>query len=1204
MPGSISQYIEAVIASNQYLHFKGISQQRQSLILPSIPLAEIFIHLRVISDRPLYDVPETQKKQLEEIRQNPDLSKEEREQRIQNLRVIWYSQTGQDPIGTKVAFEEVIQPLAPTSPVAIILGAPASGKSTLLRWLALQAAHAWSSPTKQPPPWLSFNQVPILLKISEYATWLAEAAVPLKEKPFEQFLLEHLTGSDPHLPETIENYLANGQCLFLFDGLDEVTSDELRRAITEHIREFIDQHTTALSAADSYNYNRFIVTSRIVGYESNIFDHAHYTHYTVLELRDEQIEPFLSRWCPAVERSLKMSSRSKQPLSQQIRQANEAGIRQRDLLLEDFKLNPALKNLARNPLMLTLLASLRRGSRGPLPHHRVELYKIVTKTLLDTWNQRDESERIDVALAEYVLGALAERLQRSNRILTEHEVKEITRRSMAEFRHRSTNQITDNEVNKFIRQLRYDSGLFVETGQGLFNFMHRSFQEYFVALHLLHKRPEELQQFAVAHYRVDHWYEPLLLAIAYESTRDKPAEEKQASDIIRAIVETNDDYNTVLQRNLLFTATSVADCDAQAIDSELQSMIANRLFNLYGDSSGAGRYRKLQQEIEKAMLRWLRAEPPRSDPEDSWSPLLKTWRIALGNPDLNFPFSQEGAAHLLAAIVPDLHDCPKHVFFALIPPLLQLVNLEDRSLFRPPIITKYFLPSIANPVSQSAQEYAFVALRLLDAHGPAGWLLHDWVQWNERQPELLRLLTRHAYELDYLLTPASLHDPVDVITFRERRTLINGWRSRDPDSLQTQLLGVSNAAHYPLAFLLKHVLDAELAALSSGIPWRDVWDSCLQTEMARGHSATYQVSLGLRLLIWQGDNQHGKNIAAELAAALTKAQEQQTQALIAITNLHLRSLQYLLVLRNVQEQDLRELRDFRDLPDTSLQYLQDLRDLSSLLDLRDIRSLLQVRDMLYQQDLMNKLGLQNFRDLLHNGQQDAILEALYTILEQQTSELTLLTLLCLYSIVALYNPDNPVPSSLEQRLRGALCSFKQRSLSTEHRLLIAAIERRIATPAASVVQATVDIETRVKNLQALNPQSPPNAWQVDEILSACMDTRQVPEELREGYQSSTPQEIAWRLLTQRFDLEADALSVLVQALDHENAIICAASALLLQHCKMPQQQESLLSEAAKKIMGILQDDLLWSRPLDPPNQNIIWRLSDVLFDTLKILARQ
>src|SRR2546430_7662255 len=96
----LSRYLDAVIASNQYLYFKGISQQRQSLILPRIPLDEIFIHLRVVSDRPLYDVPEAQKKQLEEIRQNPELSEEEREQLLQNLRVIWYSQTGQDPIRT------------------------------------------------------------------------------------------------------------------------------------------------------------------------------------------------------------------------------------------------------------------------------------------------------------------------------------------------------------------------------------------------------------------------------------------------------------------------------------------------------------------------------------------------------------------------------------------------------------------------------------------------------------------------------------------------------------------------------------------------------------------------------------------------------------------------------------------------------------------------------------------------------------------------------------------------------------------------------------------------------------------------------------------------------------------------------------------------------------------------------------------------
>src|SRR5690349_22301291 len=75
----LSLYLQEIIHNCCNLDFKGINQQPHSLKLPRIPLDEIFIHLRVISDRPLYDVPMVQQKQLEEIRQHSHLSEEERE---------------------------------------------------------------------------------------------------------------------------------------------------------------------------------------------------------------------------------------------------------------------------------------------------------------------------------------------------------------------------------------------------------------------------------------------------------------------------------------------------------------------------------------------------------------------------------------------------------------------------------------------------------------------------------------------------------------------------------------------------------------------------------------------------------------------------------------------------------------------------------------------------------------------------------------------------------------------------------------------------------------------------------------------------------------------------------------------------------------------------------------------------------------------
>jgi hypothetical protein len=67
-----------------------------------------------------------------------------------------------------------------------------------------------------------------------------------------------------------------------------------------------------------------------------------------------------------------------------------------------------------------------------------------------------------------------------------------------------------------------------------------------------------------------------------------------------------------------------------------------------------------------------------------------------------------------------------------------------------------------------------------------------------------------------------------------------------------------------------------------------------------------------------------------------------------------------------------------------------------------------------------------------------------------------------------------------------------------------------------------------------------------------------------------------------------------------DAVVCAAAALLLQNCKKIHQ--NMREEAGQRIMKILADDELSRRPLDPPEYRKVWRLDDVLFETLKVLA--
>lgn len=941
-------YLSNVIKSNQKLIPTGISRHQQRLIDISVPLDSIFIHLRAVSDRPLYDMPSEQQQRLEALLHSTELSAEEREE-ADALSTIWQSQIGPKLVKVEpelleklsehpdlmspelretlsqhqraiqysqpvqklaeaqqkqeISVEEVLQRLNAEKPLAVILGTPGSGKSTTMRWFAFKMAHAYhllcnKSPDELPKA-LSPPQIPILLRIRDYVDRLNESK-KIKELTFQQFFDDELAKINSNLPRIIQDKLENGKCLLLFDGLDEVTSDEPPIHVAEAVQTFISSLMSKYSPTNpkEQSYNRFIITSQIVGYEARGF--ADYAHYTLLDLKEEQIEHFLDGWYPAAVRHHIKSMQTEELTPLQEKEMQFLGAEEGGRLLDAIKNNPGVKRLAVNPFMLTILALIQRSGQT-LPHQRIELYQTITRTLLDSWNEEkgikifSSPEEID--RAEQLLGSLAYHLHSSGRLLTKVQVKEII--------SQATHIPIATTIDEFIENISR-SGLFIEVGQDRFSFMHRTFQEYYVALHLLNKPLDELIDFVQEHYHKSTWQEPMLLLIAKESEQDRPGKRQYASELLKAILNAKETYDTFLQRNLLFATTCMADCNVWTIDKELQHDIANRLFDLYGDSLGVGRFTQLQRDIEKAILLWLREQPEGYRP-----PLLEAWFTALcNNKDA---VRQEGAVHLLAAMAPDLPDCSTSTLLILTPPLLQLADVLDIS-YPPEDIRRQLPKPAACPSSLKVQEYAFIALCLLGAAGPAGWLREQWFKWSKESPELAKCLTMHA------------------------------------DDLGIQLLHVNDTALYPHMYLLWRLLKREERETSKGVSWREAWDTTLQEEMARGHSATYQPCLSLRLSLWQDNEEQIQKIAKELMTAFSRADQQQAQVINTITHVYLLNI---LNLGNLF-QVLQNIRD--TLP---VSYLPNLLNIPVLLKQEIERDLYR----LSRQGLLNNQELRGIQDL-------------------------------------------------------------------------------------------------------------------------------------------------------------------------------------------------------------------------------------------------
>jgi hypothetical protein len=157
----------------------------------------------------------------------------------------------------------------------VILGDPGSGKSTLLQYLLLD----WA---EKAVPDITVEALPLLIELREYARLRKEGEVD----GFLGYLHDgasvrwHLNRAQLHV------WLKDNPSRILFDGLDEVFDPTLRKEISTAIHRF----------ADEYPLARVIITSRIIGYQHEVWRDEEFRHFMLQELDDEQITDFLARW--------------------------------------------------------------------------------------------------------------------------------------------------------------------------------------------------------------------------------------------------------------------------------------------------------------------------------------------------------------------------------------------------------------------------------------------------------------------------------------------------------------------------------------------------------------------------------------------------------------------------------------------------------------------------------------------------------------------------------------------------------------------------------------------------------------------------------------------------------------------------------------------------------------------------------------------
>ncbi|MBW4490406.1 MAG: NACHT domain-containing NTPase [Trichocoleus desertorum ATA4-8-CV12] len=353
----------------------------------------------------------------------------------------------------------------------LILGKPGAGKTTFLKWLAIQCNEGQ----------LYTNRVPMFVTLKEFAEQPGQPS--LQSFICSQF---EACGIDDAV-KTTEILLQEGRSLVLLDGLDEVRDVDHDRVL---------QEICSISAL--CHASQFVITCRIAAQE---YTFEQFTEVEVADFDDDQIAEFSQNWF-----------HRKNPTKA-------------DQFPKELKTHKRLTELATNPLLLTLLC-LVFEERADFPTNRAELYKEGLDILLKKWDvkrniKRDDAYKdLSLKRKEDLLSQIAfTTFEGSEYFFKQRVVEQQIEQYIWNRPNASTNpEALQIDSEAVLKSIEAQHGLLVERARGIYSFSHLTFHEYFTARRI--EKRDELYPFLISHLTEKRWREILLLTVGMMEEAD------------------------------------------------------------------------------------------------------------------------------------------------------------------------------------------------------------------------------------------------------------------------------------------------------------------------------------------------------------------------------------------------------------------------------------------------------------------------------------------------------------------------------------------------------------------------------------------------------------------------------------------------------------------------------------------------------------